>query len=201
MVVAFPTVQANRTSYPALEVKTLLREMHDFSFYSEQATAWKKILDEDPKDQYAWYNYYLANRYGEMTINGLGTGTPHENLVQEIIERNGDFMSVESMLKRLDTELPNSFIRYYIEAAAGERTLPQERYLELITKAHELNPHFAEIYDGFVTHYELVGDSVGRKYFNEMWYQSNDYSQGMLSYYYNVLMTLEENAIYLTYGD
>ena len=35
-------------------------------WYVEQAVAWKKVTDKEPKNADAWYNYYSAARYAVM---------------------------------------------------------------------------------------------------------------------------------------
>lgn len=43
-------------------VPSLVKEIKSKEWYEEQANAWKKITQRNPKDAAAWFNYYMANR-------------------------------------------------------------------------------------------------------------------------------------------
>ena len=80
-------------------------------------------------------------------------------------------------------------------------SIDRSEKFHLLEKAYAINPNFYEIYDDFIAHYELTGNEVKRKEFNKKWFKSNDFSENLLNYNFNVLSSLKENSIIFSYGD
>ena len=164
------------------KVERITVEQHRLGWYLEQKNAWKKIVDKNPRNGEAWKNYYLATRVAGQVAGG-------DWPVQEM---NG-------IIADLKSSLPNSFEYYYL--SAFNNGVDFDEKFDLLKKAYEVDPTRTELNEEFALHYELQGDLSKRKEFNEKWYQSNKLSPHLLSINYNVLMSMEENAILFTHGD
>ncbi|MEM9935698.1 MAG: hypothetical protein AAF824_18875 [Bacteroidota bacterium] len=198
---AYPQVKANQSSYAATHVPIILKEANTFEFYKEQSENWWKVLEKDMTDEYAWYNYHKANRYAKLTYSQIHSPTENWQENTDWIKESTYFMDRKPMENLIAEHLPESFIYYYITASNNEVKISREAYLDLISKAHKINPGFAELYDGFITHYYLTGNTEKRQYYNKQWFASNDFSPTLLNHYYNVLQSTADQAILLTYGD
>ena len=44
-------------------VYSVVRQIHDFDWYEQQAKAWKQEIDLGTKDKMAWVYWFHANRY------------------------------------------------------------------------------------------------------------------------------------------
>lgn len=155
-------------------------------YYIEQAKLWKKVLDKEPKNADAWYNFYKANRYMQITSGD-------DNAFE--VDR---FKRLAGIEKDVEKNIPNTFEANIIKWANGGNNPELFPYLE---KAYNIDPSRIETYDNFVAYYELQGNIEKRDFFLKKWYDSGDVSPGLLNYNYNVLMSLKPNAILLTHGD
>jgi hypothetical protein len=62
-------------------------------------------------------------------------------------------------------------------------------------------PDRYETYHDFITKAEFERDTAAMKKFSELWYKNEFYSPGITNWNYNVLMSVEPNAILITQGD
>lgn len=153
----------------------------DLAYYQQQAQLWKKELIKHPKSDDAWYNYYLAARYTNM------------------LTKEGDKpYDMKELVQDLEKKSPESFAYYYLsycESPWGNRNW------ENLLKAYELDPSNAIIYPSMVNYNVLHQKADGMKKVCQQWYDSETYSPGMAQWNYNVLMSVEKNALLLTTGD
>ena len=156
------------------------------AYYIEQAKLWKKVLDKEPKNADAWYNFYKANRYMQITSGD-------DNVFE--VDR---FKRLAGIEKDVEKNIPNTFEANIIKWANGGNNPELFPYLE---NAYNIDPSRIETYDNFVAYYELQGNIEKRDFFLKKWYDSGEVSPGLLNYNYNVLMSLKPNAILLTHGD
>ena len=183
----------------AREVPLILKEQKSLEFYIEQAEAWWKILEVNKKNENAWFNYYKANRWAQMQYGRTNSPQLDWRVNTEWLTQSKYLMSGDDIVLHVEQELPKSFMSYYLRVW-NTKNIGKEK-IPLLEKAHAINPNFYEIYDDFVMHYEIDNKREKRKEFNVRWFKSNDFSETFLNFYYNVLLTLKENAILLTYGD
>ena len=161
----------------------IAEEFHELPWYEEQARLWKIEIDQNPKNEEAWMNYYQAKR-AILHKNG---GNPH-----------GKSSPAMQVVNEMEEHIPQTFTFNYCK---GNQLGKDEGWGAYNIKAHEINPEDARVYDNLVVYYEMQGDLAKRKAINEKWKAKKTYSPGLLSFGYNVLVSLEEKAVVLTTGD
>lgn len=153
-------------------------------WYKEQMELWKKEVEANPQNGEAWLNYFKAGRYAR---NGDPALSPKEryDLQEELVEAMGKAM-------------PNSFEYHYAKWWNGGN---REELFPHLEKAYQLRQDDAELSDDFISYYELQGNTEQVKNFCQKWYATKDLAPALLLYHYNVLMSLEKNAVLVTSGD
>jgi hypothetical protein len=165
-------------------------------YYVQQAELLWKVIEKDKTNEDAWYNYYRANRYSCMTYKGIYGFDGHRN---DGWEKESPYLKeLDKIIELIDSTIPNTFTSYRLRKVGQPN---DDEMFEKLEKAYQLRPDEAELFDAFVTYYEMKGNMAKRKEFNEKLYYANEISSGFLNYGYNVLMTLKPNGIILTFGD
>ncbi|MGV3630519.1 MAG: hypothetical protein ACO1O6_04915 [Bacteroidota bacterium] len=158
-------------------------------YFLQQSALWKKETDKNPKDPDAWYNYYRASRnayiVGEEAESSNSKGKSRFDRLNGI---------VDAMWKKV----PNSFEYHYVKWLNGYNDPGLFPFLE---KAHRISPERTEPLMDLALYYEIAGDSILQKKYCAAFYNSGEYSPGLLNYSYNMLSGVEPNAIILTEGD
>ena len=200
VVFAFSSKTSNvETVTKAVDVPLILKEYKTHQFYVEQAKLWKEALKMNKKDENAWFNLFKANRYAKMTYNAEHSPEVSWLKNKEWIKEEDHLMEGNEIIKQIEANIPRTFMAYYLKFynSNGEG----KDNFHLLEKAYVINPNFYEIYDEFVIHHEMMGNKEKRKEFNIKWFKSNDFSENLLNYHYNVLMTLKKNSVLFSYGD
>lgn len=159
-------------------VKPITQEQRPNEWYLTQANLWKKELDKNRQNKAAWYNYYLANRVAGQTGD---RPTPLAEIVADMRKA-----------------IPNSYEYHYVAWWDSGNDSDQFFHLQ---KAYDLDSSRPELLHNFVTRYEMTGEWDNRKVFNQKWFESGEISPTLLTYNYNVLMSVERNAILFSNGD
>jgi hypothetical protein len=147
-------------------------------FYIEQAKVWKAVLEADKTNVTAWYNYFSAARYANIIGN-----------------QNNDLKSIATdMWATIPDVYESHIVQHWVDSWNPET-------FKHIEAAYALAPERYETYHSFITHYEVSGASQKAKPFYEKWFNSGHISNAMMAWNYNVLMSVNEDAILLTHGD
>lgn len=153
-------------------------------WYREQLDLWSDHVKAHPTDAAAWLNLYKATRYAGFRDTAL---TPKEKAARQ-----------EAVVNAMEKAIPNTFEYHYAKWWSGGNDASRFEHLQ---KALSLREDYAELSDEFIAYYELKGNTERVKFFSQKWYATQEMPSGLLHYNYNVLMSLEKNAILVTAGD
>ncbi len=163
-----------------------VRKTHEY--YVSQAGLWWNIVNEHRQDEDGWYNYFAACRMAGLTN-----------------QDNVDWLSESPALKKgddivalIEKNIPGTFTAHYVKWWNHGADIAM---FDELKKAAEIDPDRVEIYDGFVVYGEVTGNPAMRKEYNLKWYASETMSTGLLYFNYNVLQSLDKDAVLLTGGD
>ncbi len=170
------------------KVYSIVKEVRSFEWYQAQAKAWKSVLDRDPENGPGWISYYTANRMARLTDRSRWESA-----------RGDYFKNLSDIVDMAGKAMPGTYESIYIKLYNNAPDYPG--YEKDLFRAYELGGGRAEILDEMVLWYEVNRNGEKRKEFNKQWFLSNDIAPGILNYNYNVLQTLDDNAIILTAGD
>jgi len=81
-----------------VQVKRIIYEQKEASFYLEQLEAWKKETVKTPKDANAWMNYYSAAHYARI-----------------FNKTEAEKINLDEIVAGVKKALPNSFEAVYLE--------------------------------------------------------------------------------------
>jgi hypothetical protein len=165
-----------------VKVYRITYEIYPNDWYVKQASLWKKEMDKNPKDAEAWVNYYNAVRYARFT---------------ETIETEEKQQKLKMILAEMEKEIPDSYEYLMVK----ERTECNIHDISLSEKLYQMNPARPAPYYTIISHAEVYGKKQMMKEFCEKLYQSRDIETWLINYNYNVLMSLEKDAIIFTNGD
>ncbi len=164
------------------------QESKPHSYYVEQAELWWKEIEKAKTNELNWYNYFRANR------NAQGTA----GWSKEFIKESSYLKLGPEIVKLVEENVPNTFTYNYV--VWSERGFDPTKGPYLL-KAYKMNPDFEGIHATMVTYTDCIFDYEKRKEVNKKWFERNEMSPGLLNYGYNVLMSLEPNAIIFTQHD
>lgn len=163
------------------KVPRIVYEIYTNEWYQTQAVLWKKEIDKNPQNNEAWYNYYNANRYARF----------------EDIDSKERQEKLEQIISDMDKVIPDSYeyhlLKYWTKCDVEDIAAAQETY--------SIDPDRPDTYYTFLRYYTLTGDIKNLKMFAQKLYDSRDIEPWLYYYNYNVLMSLEPDAILVTNGD
>jgi len=175
------TAQSPQKIYP------YSREQRPAAWYKEQVAAWRNVIDKNPKNATAWYNYYYANRL-------LLRFNPEEKKSEE--EKSAVFNEIA---RQMEQNVPDSYEYNMVKWLIGGS---DQRYLPYLEKAAELAaPDRTEHLDGMINTGEIQRNIIMRDRYSKQKFDAGEVSPGMLYYNYNTLIGLEPDAILITAGD
>lgn len=163
------------------KVYRIVYESKSNAWYKQQAELWKKELENDPGNPDAWYNYYNANRYAHF-----------EDIDSE--EKKAKLVKIiEDMGNAIPDTYEYNLLKYWNTYDIHD--------ISLIEKAYKLQPDRPDTYYPFISHYEYNNQKEKLREFCKKLYDSRDIAPWLVNYNYNVLMSVEKNAILITNGD
>ncbi len=168
--------------------KSFALESKPHSYYVEQSELWWKEIEKNIHSEDNWYNYFKACR------NAQGTANWSEDFVKE----SKFLKSSDEIIKLMEENIPNTFTYNYV--AYARRGIDPSKG-EYLLKAYEINPNFEEIKANMITYSVSILDFDLRKKVNKEWFKENKLSTGLISYAYNVLMSVEPKSIIFTEHD
>jgi len=163
------------------KVYRIVYESYPNEWYQRQASLWKAEIDKNRGNPEAWYNYYNANRYANF--EDIDTKSKKENL--------------NKIINDMGKAIPETY-EYYLLKYWNSWDMKD---LSLIEKAYAIDPDRPDTYYPFISKAKIEGDGILLNEFCEKLYKSKDVAPWLINYNYNVLMSLEKNAILITNGD
>jgi len=165
------------------EVPRLTQQYKPHEWYVTQAKLWKEETERDPSNAHAWFNYFKASRYEAY----------EDPASQEVKAQR-----MTNLLADMERAIPNTFESHFCKWWNGGNDASLFPELEA---AYRIRQDYAEVSSDFVSYYELKGDYDKMKFFCTKWYESKSLSPSLLNYNYNVLMSLDKDAVLVTVGD
>lgn len=164
------------------------KESKTHEYYVRQAELWWKEVEKNRSSEESWYNYFRACR------NAHGTANWNNDFVKEspFLKTGPEIVSL------MEQNIPDTFTYNYVAYSIYGIAPSKGGYL---LKAYDINPDFEGINAAMVTYAVSILDNDLRKEVNRHWFALNELSPGLLSYAYNVLMSVEPGSILLTQHD
>ncbi len=153
--------------------KTLVLKPIDW--YTQQAKAWSEEVTRNRTNPESWLNYFAAAYFSQDTPVRLN------NIVQE-----------------MTIAVPNSYELLLVKGWNGGYSQKSFSYVQ---QAYAMNPEKPEAYGLLQTFSELNLDAASRETFSKQLLSHSQLSPSLLSYSYNVLMSLEPSSVLITEGE
>lgn len=184
----------NRNAIQKVELENIVsptKVEYDSVWYARQAEGWAKEIKNNPKNENAWRNYYLASKYQLTWFN------PSPYSKDRSTKDATNFL--EGILINMEKNIPDSHVlnilRYFHDGKWDEK------YKEGVMRAIAEGPDdllFFPDYAAFMLRWDMEEELT--KLCQKM-YESGEYSPALLNYAYNELVGVEPGSILLTYGD
>ncbi len=173
-------------------VYSVIRQIHDFEWYEAQAKAWKREIDNGTANTMAWVYWNEANR---MAAYFCDSEEKWES------KKSDYFVPKDVILKSAETYIPHTFEYYYLKTKSAWNDGEYEKSEHFMFKAQEIRPYDNLLLPFLLNHYMLKNDRANFEIVCKKWFESNEIPQDILTTLYNMLISLEENAVLLVYGD
>lgn len=167
-------------------IPSFARNPQEISWYKQQSKAWQKLIDENPKDANAWYNYYAANRILNF----------HDKDDKRSHTERDEFM--KDLVNKMGKQIPES---YEYNFCTWQLNGNDMKYYSFLEKAIAIDPSRTEHIDYMINIGELTRNMSQRNSYSLRKHEVGQSSVGMNYYNYNVLTGLETNAVLITAGD
>jgi len=183
-IVACMAFQSSFAQTPQ-KVVSFVKESHDVEWYKQQAEAWKKVLDKDKHNEAAWENYYRATRYKVFNDTNMK-------------DYNSANARLEKIMQDMKKAIPNSYTYNVLMYYHNGNDLRKSAY---ITKAIAMRPDEVGFFPDYVSFAILSRNDSLLTSTCKKWYESGEYSAGLLNYDYNEMAGMEKDGIIFAYGD
>lgn len=171
-------------------VHSIIVVQHELEWYEKQMNLWEPETKAHPKDLDAWLNYYTATRMIRL-LSEPGS-EEHKKYLEKCAKIAKDAYS-----NNPETFEGNYIMAWNFNGPNGSN----EEHQKYLLKANKINPNDARIYDDLFVLYEITGNQTKLDELGKKLYESNSYPPGLLYWAYNVLASLDENAIIFPDGD
>jgi hypothetical protein len=176
------------------EVKSIVKEVHDFQWYTNQYSFWEKEIKKDKKNGDAWINLYTATRMARISANDNEIRSNWYDKELEVVTNMSKSIKGTFAYYRI--------LAWYHEVWKAKDRAEEDEIISYSLKAHELKPFDASVYPDLMNIYEVTRpDLTKQKELSLLWKSSEDHTPKLMALSYNALMNTKKNAILLTGGD
>ena len=171
-------------------IETFVANKHELEWYAAQAEAWQKIVDANPKDQWAWRNLFRATYYHDQFTNGWG-----------VLQ---DESKTADVIRKMEATLPDSYVLNLCKGRFCLTTDEAAKRGDNIPRAIELMPDdiCPEDLEYLAVRLWIVDPENPRvKELYTKSYQKKYFPARIMHFNHNMLQCLPPNALYFSNGD
>lgn len=189
LLVLFSTISLLSFAQKPEPVVSIVRQVHDFDWYETQAKAWKQVIDNGSSNAMAWVYWAEANRMARNFTDAAKWEA----------RQSAYFLPADQLLEAAGKAIPNTFEYYFLQMQA-ERNNKQAWY-DLLAKAQTLRPYDDLLLPWLMNRNLIENDKPAMAEVSKQWFAHNEIPQEILTTAFNLLISLDTNAILLTNGD
>ncbi|MCQ2256309.1 MAG: hypothetical protein MJZ29_12520 [Bacteroidaceae bacterium] len=171
-------------------IESISANSHEAEWYGAQAQAWQKVVIETPTDEWAWRNLFRATCYHDMFSHGFGD--------------DQDKSKTADVLRTMEAAFPDSYLLNLCKGRFCLTTDSAARRGDNIFRAIELMPENANDEDVDYLTCRLWGtdpEDTRIAELNKRTYKQGYFPERILRYNWNMLQSMEPNALYFANGD
>ena len=171
-------------------IESIITNCREAEWYGEQARAWQKIVDANPKDEWAWRNLFRATYYSEQ----LGGGW----------DEHKDESKTADVLRKMEAAIPDSYV---LNLSKGRFCLTTDSAAmrgNSIYRAIELLPDDACGEDVDYLACRLWSIDPENRLVKELFtkaYRKRWFPGRVMQYNRNMLLSMQGGALYFANGD
>lgn len=170
-------------------VYSIVRQIHDFNWYETQAKAWKQEIDNGTSNAMAWVYWSEANRMAKDFCDSVKWES----------KRSDYFVPRAQLIEAAEKAIPNSFeINFLKMQSVRKNQMLSDEYLQ---KAQSQRPYDNLLLPWLMNQSLTVNDKEAITQVAGKWFEQNEIPQELLTTAYNMLMSLDTNAVLMTTGD
>ena len=170
-------------------IESIISTSHEPEWYARQIEAWKKKVDANPKDEWAWRNLFRATNYHEMFTTGYG---------------DEDKSPSAAIIQKMEKAIPDS---YALNLCKGRYCLRSDSAAmrgDNIYRAIELMPEEVCAEDVNYLACRLWSIDPENQKVGELFrqaYHMKYYPTRIMHYNLNMLRSMQPGALYFANGD